>query len=108
MTNMKFIKKTPAGMIKRFAIVTATLMAFSLPAMGQMFQGSWNMALGGGGVTYVSDYDALFVNPANLMLRDKKNTFVIGFGNVNASGGGPLANINAYNQYFTKGDTLSI
>lgn len=37
-----------------------------------------NMALGGGGSTYITDYNANFYNPANLMIQDKFGTVEIG------------------------------
>ena len=39
-----------------------------------------NMALGGGGSTYLTDFHANFYNPANLMIRDKEGTFTVGAG----------------------------
>ncbi|WP_428236769.1 DUF5723 family protein [Gracilimonas sp.] len=39
-----------------------------------------NMALGGGGSTYITDYNANFYNPANLMIRDREGDFSIGVG----------------------------
>lgn len=36
------------------------------------------MALGGGGSTYITDYNTNFYNPANLMIQDKKGTFDLG------------------------------
>ena len=39
-----------------------------------------NMALGGGGSTYITDYNANFYNPANLMIRDREGNFSIGIG----------------------------
>ncbi len=39
-----------------------------------------NMALGGGGSTYITDYNANFYNPANLVIRDNVGDFSIGFG----------------------------
>ena len=39
-----------------------------------------NMALGGGGSTYITDYNANFYNPANLMIRDREGDFSIGIG----------------------------
>ncbi|MAL16241.1 MAG: hypothetical protein CL670_11320 [Balneola sp.] len=39
-----------------------------------------NLALGGGGSTYITDYNANFYNPANLMIRDRQGDFSIGVG----------------------------
>lgn len=38
-----------------------------------------NMALGGGGSTYITSYNANFYNPANLMIQDRHGDFEIGF-----------------------------
>lgn len=38
-----------------------------------------NMALGGGGSTYITDYNANFYNPANLHIRDRKGRVNLGF-----------------------------
>ena len=39
-----------------------------------------NMALGGGGSTYITDFNANFYNPANLLILDKDRTFTVGLG----------------------------
>lgn len=68
-----------------------------------------SMALGGGGVAYVSDYNALFVNPANIYFRRKNTSVTIGLiGNVNLQAGGPLLNVSAYNKYLTTGARYSV
>jgi len=38
-----------------------------------------NLALGGGGSTYITDFNANFYNPANLLINDRKGTVDIGF-----------------------------
>lgn len=38
------------------------------------------MALGGGGSTYITDYNANFYNPANLMIQDRAGDFFVGVG----------------------------
>lgn len=38
-----------------------------------------NLALGGGGTTYITDFNANFYNPANLLINDRKKTVDIGF-----------------------------
>ncbi len=71
-------------------------------------QTATNIGLGGGGTAYVDSYDANFLNPANIMLRnDRKTKISFGLLGVGVSAGGPLANITTYNQYLTKGLTLS-
>ncbi|MCH2448646.1 MAG: DUF5723 family protein [Gracilimonas sp.] len=39
-----------------------------------------NMALGGGGSTYITNYNANFYNPANLLIQDKSGNFSFGVG----------------------------
>jgi hypothetical protein len=39
-----------------------------------------NIALGGGGSTYITDYNANFYNPANLMIQDRRGDFAFGVG----------------------------
>jgi len=38
-----------------------------------------NLALGGGGTTYITDYNANFYNPANLLIHDRQKKVDIGF-----------------------------
>lgn len=39
-----------------------------------------NMSLGGGGSTYITDFNANFYNPANLMIQDREGDFSFGIG----------------------------
>ncbi len=57
-----------------------------------------NIGLGGGGSTYITDYNANFINPANLMIRDRNNTFDFGFGISGAYYNGVLNELNVYDQ----------
>lgn len=67
-----------------------------------------NLALGGGGSTYITDFNANFYNPANLLINDRKRTIDIGF----LSGGtyfngvlnseNPLNQKDNYLRYFNK------
>ncbi|MEP1152300.1 MAG: DUF5723 family protein [Balneola sp.] len=38
-----------------------------------------NLALGGGGSTYITDFNANFYNPANLLINDRSRTIDLGF-----------------------------
>lgn len=38
-----------------------------------------NLALGGGGTTYITDFHANFYNPANLLINDRTKKVDIGF-----------------------------
>ncbi|TNE72870.1 hypothetical protein EP331_06280 [bacterium] len=73
------------------------------------YQSAKTMAFGGGGIAYLGDYEALFTNPANIFHR-RKNTFMTigGLVNLNLQAGGPLVNINAYNNYFTTGNRITL
>jgi hypothetical protein len=67
-----------------------------------------SVALGGGGTAYVDSYEANFLNPANIMLRtDRKVRLSVGLAGLGVTGGGPLANITTYNEYLTKGLTIT-
>src|SRR5690606_23686611 len=67
-----------------------------------------NMALGGGGSTYITNYNANFYNPANLMIQDRKGDFEIGFliGGVHFNGIQNFNNVKTQydnaKQYFQK------
>lgn len=67
-----------------------------------------SLGMGGAGTAYLDTYHANFVNPANLMLNsESKPAMSVGIlGGISATGGGPLANISVYNEYFTTGGTL--
>lgn len=98
-------------MKKFFALAIFTLiLAFFSDSMAQTrYQSAKTIALGGGGAAFLTDYEALFVNPANLYHR-RKNTFITigGLVNLNLQTGGPLLNASAYNKYFTGGNTISL
>lgn len=68
-------------------------------------QSAYNLALGGGGTAYVDNFNANFINPANLMLnRGIKPRFTLGvLGGLSTNVGGTLMNVGVYNKYFTKG-----
>jgi hypothetical protein len=88
-------------------LLLATLSVGTVSAQARL-QTAKNVALGGGGTAYIDSYEANFLNPANIMLRtDRKTGFTIGLSSVSLSAGGPLANITTYNEYLTKGLTLS-
>ncbi len=93
------------------SILTILLFCLALTTLAHAqgrLQTATNIGLGGGGTAYVDSYDANFLNPANIMLRnDRKTKISFGLLGVGVSAGGPLANISTYNQYLTKGLTLS-
>jgi len=50
------------------------VLLFVIPAsaVSQISHNPVSMGLGGGGTSYITGYDALFINPANLQLREKE------------------------------------
>lgn len=89
------------------ALLLATLAVGSVSAQSRL-QTAKSVSLGGGGTAYVDSYEANFLNPANIMLRTDRNTgFTVGLAAVGVNGGGPLANITTYNNYLTKGLTIT-
>ncbi|MEO1021215.1 MAG: DUF5723 family protein [Bacteroidota bacterium] len=60
------------------ALITICLAVFSLTVKAQPLLTPRNIALGGGGITYITDYNANFINPANLMIRDRGGNTHIG------------------------------
>lgn len=53
---------------------------FGHPTYAQPILGAQNIALGGGGTAYLSGYEALYWNPANLAINDRHGTVHIGLG----------------------------
>ena len=53
-------------------------LVFSISGLAQPVLTPRNIALGGGGSTYITDYNANFYNPANLLIRDRNSSFDIG------------------------------
>lgn len=56
------------------------LCVFAAPLAAQPVITPRNIALGGGGSTYITDFNANFYNPANLMIQDREGTISIGVG----------------------------
>ncbi|MEX0685718.1 MAG: DUF5723 family protein [Balneolales bacterium] len=65
-----------------------------------------NLGLGGGGTAYMNDFHANFINPANLMLSESNATLGL-LGGFSTNGGGQLADLSIYNEYFTTGRTIN-
>lgn len=76
----------------------ALAMVFILAGQAQPVLTPRNIGLGGGGSTYITDYNANFINPGNLMIRDRDNTFDFGFGITGAYYNGVLNELNVYDQ----------
>jgi hypothetical protein len=65
------------------------------------------MGLGGGGTAYLSDFHALYVNPANMLLNPRRTTVSVGIlPTIGFQMGGPFVGVGDYNAYFTGGKTL--
>jgi len=97
---------------RRFYLFYLLLAVGLLPLISAQAQSSHqtaqNLGLGGGGTAYIDDYHANFVNPANLMLSSDSPRITVGLlGGISGSAGGSLLNISVYNEYFTKGLTVS-
>jgi len=83
-------------------LVIFTLLLFNQKAEAQhRFENPVSMGMGATGTTFLGDYNANFLNPANLMLRDRSKGVVITFGDIGGGFGGPLADINTYNRFLT-------
>ncbi len=63
-----------------------------------------NISLGGGGAAYVTGYDANFINPANLMIRERTTEFTLGIGQIGAHFIPVMAADNIYTQLNRYGD----
>lgn len=63
-----------------------------------------NMALGGGGSTYITNYNANFYNPANLMIQDRVGTFSFAV----ATGGFRLGAVQNYPSFENQFDNARI
>lgn len=66
--------------MKPFLTVLSLWMAGSVLLQAQPVLTPRNIALGGGGSTYITDYHANFYNPANLMIQDREGQVSIGIG----------------------------
>ncbi|MEX0721866.1 MAG: DUF5723 family protein [Balneolaceae bacterium] len=64
--------------MRTLLILLLLLCLFEPLSMAQTVITPRNMALGGGGSTYITDYNTNFYNPANLMIQDKIGSFDVG------------------------------
>lgn len=66
-----------------------------------------NLGMGGGGTAYIGDFNAMYINPANMLLNPRKTTVSLGIApNIGVHLGGPFVGIGDYNKYFTGGSRL--
>ena len=88
-----------------FLIVAAS---FPFEALAQQItRGARETALAGGGAAYVRDTDALFLNPANIVLHERGANIVVTVGRVSAFAGGDMLQFAHYNNAFTGGNYIS-
>ena len=65
-------------MLKQAALFVVVALCSSLIVQAQPVLTPKNVALGGGGSTYITDYNANFYNPANLFISDRIRNFDFG------------------------------
>lgn len=68
-----------------YLTILITILAGTHAVQSQIILSPENTALGGGGTAYITGYESLFVNPANLFIRDKQNRLEIAIGSFGAS-----------------------
>ncbi len=96
-------------MKKLFNITLLCLLAGTSTVLAQSrHYNTMSLGMGEGGTAYVDGYHANFINPANLMLnKGRKPGTTLGlFGGFGVRAGGTLVNLDAYEEYLTKGLTL--
>lgn len=82
------------------------LSAASLVAQSRHYNAA-TLGMGGGGTAFIDGYQANFLNPANLMIKNyNRPRRQLGFSGVGASFGGSLLNFSVYNEYLTEGLTI--
>lgn len=77
-----------------------------LQALSQISFNPVSMGLGGGGTSYITDYEALFINPANLQLREKNYGLQVALGESGAYFDSPLSVRNGRDRVRLFGETL--
>ena len=66
--------------MRQLFLILLFLCVYAIESIAQPVMTPRNMALGGGGSTYITDYNANFYNPANLMIQDRTGRLSIGVG----------------------------
>lgn len=89
-----------------FLFSAALLCLIPWVAMSQISFNPESMGLGGGGTSYITDYEALFINPANLQLREKDYSMQITLGESGAYFDSPLSVRNGRERMQLFGETL--
>lgn len=92
----------------RYLLLTATIILLFTQLVNAQHKHEHpaSMAMGATGTTFIGDFHANFINPANLMLTDRNTRVTISIFQTGLGAGGPLADINTYNRYLTGGELL--
>ncbi len=92
----------------RFTGMLLLLFALCQTSYAQLdIRGVSMLSTAGGGPSYARDTDALFFNPANLLIDERGSRFVMTLGSLQAFTGGSLVQFSHYNDSFTQGNELS-
>jgi hypothetical protein len=89
-----------------FLFTSALLSLLPYIATSQISYNPVSMGLGGGGTSYITDYEALFINPANLQLREKNYSLQITLGESGAYFDTPLRIRDGRERIQLYGETL--
>lgn len=81
-------------------LVLGSITGLSLPAQAQPVLGAENTAMGGGGTTYLTGFEATFWNPANLAINDRRGQVNLGIGHAGIIFEPILSADNPYDQFF--------
>jgi hypothetical protein len=89
-------------------LMLASALAAAAPAYAQFdARGPASTSTGGGGAAYVRSTSALFLNPANLALKDRPGDVAVSVAGGTIYTGGDLLQFGPYNEHFTGGKTIS-
>lgn len=101
------MKKILFKTILKWTLGTILLFGITLQSEAQINHiNAQNLGMGGAGTAFTHDYNAVFLNPANLMFNDRNTTMSFGFFGGGIGAGGPVFNLGVYNDYFTSGRTI--
>lgn len=86
-------------------VVFVTVIATSIPINAQPILGAQNTAMGSGGSTYLTGFEATFWNPANLAINDRLGQIHLGIGQIGILYEPVLSTDAAGDQYFNFTDS---
>jgi len=84
------------------------LFVIPLTADAQISYNPVSMGLGGGGTSYITGYDALFINPANIQLREKNYRVQFSFAEIGVYHDTPLRIRNVGDRFNSYSDQFNI